>query len=162
MNANNSHDVDTTASVPEHTPSLGGEVSDYVVRNEGEKDVSEQTTGQFSDILQLPTVLNKTVYSETSSFESEQIPKKLLKKIKRKKNQSSRPIKKLLKGKTGKDDAEHGESSTHALQRENSDDEHPVSLHIQPISHGESVLSSSILDEVLSEKKRVIVLSLCI
>jgi hypothetical protein len=158
MNVNNSHDVDTTASVPEHTPSLGGEVSDYVVRNEGEKDVSEQ----FSDTLQLPTVLNKTVSSETSSFESEQIPKKLLKKIKRKKNQSSRSIKKMLKGKTGKDEAERGESSTHALQRENSDDEHPVSLHIQPISHGESVLSSSILDEVLSEKKRVTVLSLCI
>jgi hypothetical protein len=160
MNVNNSHDASTTASVFEHTASLGGEVSDCLEQNESEKNISEQTPEHSGDTLQLPALLNKTNSSEISSFETEQLPKNLLKKIKRKKSQNSRPIKKWLKGKTDRDKVEHGESSTYAPERENCDDEHPVSLHIQPISHGESVLNSSILDEILSEKKRVTVLSL--
>jgi hypothetical protein len=158
MNKNNAHQTSTTAGVFEHATSLGGEVSDCLDQNGSEKNISDQTPQQLGDALQLPALLSKTNSLKISSFETEQMPKNMLKKIKRKKSQNSRPIKKWLKGKTGRDRAECGESSTHASEREKYGDEHPVLLHIQPISHGESVLNSSILDEILSEKKRVIVI----
>ncbi|KDR21956.1 hypothetical protein L798_02845 [Zootermopsis nevadensis] len=153
MNMNNSQDANTSASVFEHTASVGGEFSDCLAQNE-DKSIPEQTPEDSGDTLQLTAFFSKTNSSEISSSETEQMPKNLQKKIKRKKSQNSRQIKKWLKGKTDK--AEHGESSTYASERENCDDEHPVLCHIHPMSHGESVLNSSILDEILSEKKRIL------
>jgi hypothetical protein len=151
MNVNNSHN----ASGLEHTASLGKQVTDYCLNNEGGKNVAEQMPEQMSSTLQSPALLNEKRCSEISSCQSKQIPKKLLKKIKKRKSQNSKPIKKWFKEKTDKDKTEETESLTDAPERENYDDEHPVSLHIQSLSRAESVLNSSILDEILSEKKRV-------
>jgi hypothetical protein len=156
MNVNNFHDANTALSVLGETSSFGREVSDYHLHNGGEKNIVEKSPEQLSDIFQPPVLLNKTNYSEISSSHNEQIPKKLLSKIKKKKNQNSKPVKKWFKGKTDTDIIEYQESSAGVSQRENYNDECPVSLHIQPISCEESVLNSSILDEILSEKKRVI------
>lgn len=156
MNVNNFHDPNAAVSVPGETSCLVREVSDYHLRNGGKKNVIEKTPEQLSDMFQPSVLLNKTNSSEISCCYKEQIPKISLRKIKKKRSQNSRPVKGWFRRKTDGDKIEHQESSTGVSKRENSNDECPVSLQIQPITCGESVLNSSILDEVLSEKKRVI------
>jgi hypothetical protein len=156
----NNFDVKTAASAVEHTACPGGDTSDYHLHNEGKKNIAEQTPEQLCDKLQLPLLLNKTSCSRSSCSHSEQMTKNLLKKIKKKRSQNFKPFKNLVKGKPEKDKIKEAESSTDASERDNCDVECPVSLHIQPVSCGESVLNSSILDEILSEKKRVITLNI--
>jgi hypothetical protein len=150
MSVNNFHDANRAFSVLGGASSLGREVSDYHL-NGGEKNVMEKTPEQLSDMCQ------PSNSSEINWSHKKQMPKVLLKKMKKKKkSQSSKPVRKLFKGRTDADKVEHRESSAVATESENCDDECPVSFQIQPISCGESVLNSSLLDEVLSEKKRVI------
>lgn len=157
MNVNNVHDTNTAINVLGETSSLGREVSDYHHHNGGEKNIIvEKTPEQLSDMFQPSVLLNKTNSSEISCCHNEQIPKMLLKKIKKKKSKNSKPVKKWFRGRTDTDKVEHKESLAGVSKRENCNDECPVSLQIQPISCGESVLNSSILDEVLSEKKRIL------
>jgi hypothetical protein len=158
MNVNNFHDANTAVSVLGETSSVVREVSDYHLHNRGEKNVTEKTPEQLSDMFQSSVLHNKTNSSEISCCYNEQIPKMSLKKMKKKRSQNSRPVKRWFRGRTDADRIEHQQSSTGVSKRENCIDECPVSLQIQPITCGESVLNSSILDEVLSEKKRVIAL----
>ncbi|PNF34266.1 hypothetical protein B7P43_G16894 [Cryptotermes secundus] len=155
MNVNNFHYPNAAVSVPGEISSHVREVSDYH-RNGGEKNVIKKTPEQLSDMFQPSVLLNKTNSSEINCCYKEQMPKISLKKIKKKRILNSRPVKGWFRGKTDGDKIEHQESSTGVSKRENCNDECPVSQHIQPITCGESVLNSSILDEVLSEKKRVI------
>jgi hypothetical protein len=156
MNVNNFHNSNTTVSVLGEASSLVREVSDYHLHNGGEKNIIEKTPEQLSDMFQPSVLLNKTNSSEISCCYNEQIPKMPQKKIKKKRSKNSRPVKRWFRGRTNANKIEHQESSTGVSKRENCNDECPVSLQIQPITCGESVLNSSILDEVLSEKKRVI------
>jgi len=154
MNVNN-FDENTVASAVERTACCGRDISNYQLHNEGKRNITEQTPEKFCDKLQQPLLLNKTIYSQVSCSNSERMPKNLLKKIK-KKSQNAKPLKNLVKGKPEKDITQEPESSASASERENCDAEYPLSLHIQPVSCGESILNSLILDEILSEKKRVI------
>ena len=153
-------DANTMASAVEHTACCGRDVTDYRVHNEGRRNITEQTPEEFCDKLQQPLLLSRKSYSQISCSDSEQMPKNLLKKIKKKRNQNSKPLKNLVKGKHEKDKPQEAESSTDVSERENCDAECPLSLHIQPVSCGESILNSLILDEILSEKKRVILFSI--
>jgi hypothetical protein len=156
MNADNFRDANTAVSVPGETSSLVREVSDYHHHNGGENNIIEKTPEQLSDMFQPSVLLNKTNSSEISCCHNEQIPKMLLRKIKKKKNQNTKPVKRWFRGRADADKIERQDTSTGVSERENCNDEYPVSLQIQPVTCGESVLNSSILDEVLSEKKRVI------
>lgn len=155
MNVNNFYE-NTVASAVEHTACCGRDISNYQLYNEGKKNITEQTPEKFCDKLQQPLLLNKTSYSQVSCSSSGRMPKILLKIIKKKRSHNSKPLKNLVKGKSEKDITQEPESSTSASERENCDAEYPLSLHIQPVSCGESILNSLILDEILSEKKRVI------
>jgi hypothetical protein len=153
MNVNNLHDANRAFSVLGGASSLRREASDYHL-NRGEKNVIENTPEQLSDMCQ------PSNSSEINCSHNKQMPKVLLRKMKKKKkSQSSKPVRKLFKGRTDADKVEHRESAADVSERENCEDECPVSFQIQPITCGESVLNSSLLDEVLSEKKRVISLS---
>lgn len=156
MNANNIHDANTAVCVLGEASSFGREVSGYNLHNGGEKNIKEKTPEQLSVMFQPSVLLNRTNSSEIDCCHSEQIPKMLQKKAKKKKSQNSKPVKKWFRGRIDTEKIEHKDSSAGVSKRENCNDECPVSLHIQPLSCGESVLNSSILDEVLSEKKRVI------
>lgn len=156
----NGIDENTVASAVECTACCGRDISNYHLHNEGKRDITEQTPEKFCDKLQQPLLLNKTSYSQISCSHSERMPKNLLKKIKKKRSQNSKPLKNLVKGKHEKDKTREPESSTGASERENCDVEYPLSLHIQPVSCGESILNSLILDEILSEKKRVILFNI--
>jgi hypothetical protein len=158
MNVNNLHDASKVFSGLGGASSLSKEVSKYRL-NGGEKNELEKTPEQLSDMCQPLVLLNKTNSSEISCSHNEQIPKMLMKKIKKKKSKNLKPVRKWFRGRTDADKLEHQESSAAVSERENCDDECPISFQNQPISWGESVLNSSILDEVLSEKKRVISLS---
>lgn len=155
MNVNNFNEH-TVASAVEHIACCGRDSSNYHLHNEAKRNITEQTPEKFCDKLQQPLLLNKTSYSQIRCSHSERMPKNLLKKIKKKRSQNSKPLKNLVKGKREKDVTQEPESSTSASERENCDVEYPLSLHIQPVSCGESILNSLILDEILSEKKRVI------
>jgi hypothetical protein len=159
MNVDN-FDANTVTSAVEHTACRRRDVSDYHLHNEGKKNIVEQTPVQLCDKLQQPLLLNKTSCSQIGRSHTAQMPKNLLKKIKKKRSQNSKSLKKLVKGKLEKDKTQEAESSINASERENCDVEYPVSLHIQPVSCGESVLNSSILDVILSEKKRVILFTI--
>ena len=156
----NKFDANTAASAVDCTACPGRDVSDYHLNNEGKKNIAEQTAEQLYNKLQQPLLLNNTSYSQISCLHSEQMPKNLLKKIKKKRSQNSKPLKNLVKGKPEKDKTQEAESSSNASEREICDVEYPMSVHIQPVSCGESVLNSSILDEILSEKKRVILFTI--
>ena len=155
MNVNN-FDENTVASSVECTACCGRDISNYHLHNEGKRNITEQIPEKFCEKLQQPLLLNKTSYSQISCSHSERMPKNLLKKIKKKRSQNLKPLKNLVKGKHEKDITQEPESSTSASERENCDVEYPLSLHIQPVSCGESFVNSLILDEILSEKKRVI------
>jgi hypothetical protein len=151
MNMNNLHDANRAFNVLGRASPLRREVSDYHL-NGGEKNVMEKTPEELSDMCQ------PSKSSEINCSHNEQMPKMLLKKMKKKKKQNSKPARKWFKGRTDIDKLKHQKSSAVVSERENYDDECPVSFQIQPISCGESVLNSSILEEVLSEKKRVSIL----
>lgn len=153
MNVNNFVE-NTVASAVERTACCGRDISDYHLHNGGKRNITEQTPEDFCDKLQQPLLLNKTSY-----LHSERMPKNLLKKIKKKRSQNSKPLKDLVKGKHEKDKTQ-AECSTSASERQNCDVEYPLSLHIHPVSCGESILNSLILDEILSEKKRVILFNI--
>jgi hypothetical protein len=153
MNVNN-FDENTVASAVEHTVCCGRDISNYHLHNEGKRNITEQTPEKFCDKLQQPLLLNKTSYSQIRCSHSERMPKNLLKKIKKKRSQSLKPLKNLVKGKHEKNVTQEPESSASASEREYCDVEYPLSLHIQPVSCGESILNSLILDEILSKKKK--------
>lgn len=152
MNVNN-FDENTVASVVERTACCGRDISNYQLHNEGKRNLTEQTPEKFCDKLRQLLLLNKTNYSQVSCSKRERMPKNFLKKIKKNRSQNSKPLKNLVKGKPEKDIIQEPESSTSASERENCDAEYPLSLHIQPVSCGESIFNSLILDEILSEKR---------
>jgi hypothetical protein len=158
MNVNN-FDENTVASFVERTACCRRDISNNHLHNEGKRNITEQTPEKFCDKLQQPLLLNKTSYSQLSCSHSERMPKNLLRR-KKKRSKNSKPLKNLIKGKLAKDITQKPESSTCASERENCDVEYPLSLHIQPVSCGESILNSLILDEILSEKKRVILFNI--
>jgi hypothetical protein len=156
MNVNNFVE-NTVASTVNCTTCCVRDISDYHLHNEVKRNITEQTPEDFCDKLQQPLLLNK---KQISCSRREQMPKNLLKKIKKKRSQNSKPLKNLVKGKHGKDKTQEVGCSTGVSERENCDAEYPLSLHIHPVSCGESILNSLILDEILSEKKRVILFNI--
>lgn len=146
MNVNNFHNDGINSSLLESTTGLDIEIPDYGIHIEDRNSATNHD--------QLPEGF--TNLSHTTALLTDQIPKKSLKKIKKKKCHNSKQFRKWLKGNSDKYKTDHGESSTNSPERDNCDEDHPLALHIQPISCGESFLNSSILDEILSEKKRIL------
>ncbi|KAJ4431851.1 hypothetical protein ANN_20457 [Periplaneta americana] len=144
------------ANVLEPTAKLDIEIPDYDIHIEDGNKITnqDQLSETFTNLSHTTALLTNNTSTEINSDQSEQIPRKSLKKIKRRKYQNSKQFRKWLKGNSDKDKLDHGGSSTNSPEKDVVDEDHPVSLHIQPISCGESFLNSSILDEILSEKKR--------
>lgn len=144
---NNFHDNTTPSQFLEHSTASNSSTPSYCFGNEKENMLKDQAPELLSNEVEISVLARATDKPEEKNSVSTENNQKEVKKTKRRKYQSSKQLKKCKNERCGTEE-------TDGTEKDQGDD-HVVSFHMQPVSRGESFLNSSILDEILSEKKRV-------